>query len=42
MTPGQQGALKRFMQKLIREGVVSTWEWPRLQNKWFEDPCQSM
>ena len=42
MTPSQQSALKKFMQRLIREGVVGIWEWPRLQAKWYEDPCDFM
>ena len=33
----QQMAVKTFMQRLIREGVVDPWEWPRLQQKWLED-----
>ena len=33
----QQKAVKTFMQRLIRGGVVDPWEWPRLQEKWLQD-----
>ena len=37
MSAKQQGALKAFMQRLIRGGVVDQWEWPTLQEKWLKD-----
>ena len=37
MTSEQRTAVKRFMQQLIIDGVVSPTEWPVLQSKWLKD-----
>ena len=37
MTSGERAAVKRCMQQLIIDGIVSPTEWPILQSKWLKE-----